>query len=282
MTQRSFSNYLLYEGVIESLLTIDNTTISSLARSLLYPQVNVVEEDCGTTLGLIQDLNFSVQGDILVETGEPITYNQIYTKLGAGVYSAGFRSASTCTSSEGICAKCAAGSNLLQPEPGVGSYLALSPLLNYATLTVTITNLPQELFLSTVDYDLALVIHNGQVIASGTSGSNIVLQVGDVPINQSVLVRYYISDSSSLLSYFAKSYSGALLGIKSLDAPMLTVPEKVYETIIPDEALFLAENELRQLNIDARYLSYIEEINNKLEKALAILYFYATFAYIND
>ena len=63
---------------------------------------------------------------------------------------------------------------------------------------------------------------------------------------------------------------------------MLTVPEKVYETIIPDEALFLAENELRQLNIDARYLSYIEEINNKLEKALAILYFYATFAYIND
>lgn len=272
---RSYSNYLLFEGIVENLLG-DDSVISTLASSLLLPTVKLVEEDCNTSLGSKTRLTFDLEGDILVETKLPLTYSDIYSLLQSGKYNVGLRRASSCNSEGGICRICAQGSLLGETIPAVGNGIILVPQFQYRTDFFKSDGVRANYPLRT-DYDIAKVVVDGQVVQTCNNGESLIL-TSIPPLNKSFIVKYYISDSSSLLGYLGRTYSGGLLGIQPLDTPPLSVKESLYNEILSDGQIATLEDEVSQLStIETRYFEYAQSVHSKLEKSLLLLYLYSIF-----
>lgn len=273
---RTYSNYLLFEGVLDSLAG-SNNIVGTMARSVVTPTVKIVEEDCGTTLGTEVTINFDIEGDILLATDTPLTYSDIYSLLSSGTYKAGIRKASSCISKGGVCRKCAAGTMLGATIPAVGEGFELAPEFNYKTEYFIGDGIRKSYPLRD-DYDVAKVIINGLVTKVLTGATHVDFTTAPAP-GQKFIVRYYTADSSSLLGYTARSFSGGLLGVRPLDTPPLVIREELYNSILQEGQIAILEEEVSAISgIDSKYMDYVSKVHSNLERCLMLLFTYAIFS----
>ena len=273
---RTYSNYLLFEGVLDS-LSSSSDIVGTMAKSVVTPVVKIVEEDCGTTLGTEVVVNFDLEGDILLSTNTPLTYSHIYSLLSSGVYKVGVRKASSCISKGGVCRKCAAGSMLGATIPAIGEGFQLVPEFNYKTEYFVGDGIRKSYLLRT-DYDVAKVIINGLVVKVLSGETHVDFTVAPAP-GQKFIIRYYTADSSSLLGYIARSFSGGLLGVRPLDTPPLVIREELYNSILQEGQIAILEEEVLAISgIDSKYMDYVAKVHSKLEKCLMLLFTYAIFS----
>lgn len=278
---RTYSGFLLFENLLDFIPTT-NSSLYGFGKFVLSPRVPIVQEDCGTTVGTIIDLNYDHEGELELATDLTLTKARIDTLLAAGTYSIVVRSTHSCTSIGGVCQKCYAGTYIDQSIPPVGSTVEITPLYNYQTDvlrgTGTLSYFP--LTESPESYIKALVIKNGLIVTSGVviSGNSLTVTPA-LPLNSNLVVKYYKITTQPFMGFLSKTYSGSLLGIKELPTEALPLRTSLFQSIIDTSKLTLMEGELKTFPlIPDSYKSYSPKISNKLERALYILSLYALFS----
>lgn len=271
---RTFSNYLLFEGVLDSLASSSANIVQSMANNLLTPLVKVVEEDCETSLGTYGELTFGDEGEIIIGQSTPLTYQDIYLLLSQGKYKVNFRKTNSCISKGGVCRTCLRGSMLGENIPSIGEYVKVIPEFNYRSERLQGTGTPSTFTLRN-DFDIAKVVVSGEVTDILLPNKTSV--VVDTP--GTFLIRYYTSDSTSLLGYLGRTFSGGLLGINPLPTPPLLIKESLYNDVLSDTQISILEEEVSNLStIEDRFIDYSKDIHSKLEKSLFLLFLFAVFS----
>ena len=277
---RSYSNFLLFEDVLEYLPTTA-PGITRAANLLINPQVTLVEEDCGTILGKQETLSFASEGLIELATDAPLVRSRIISLLAQGKYKISIRDPSTCTSDGGICKKCFNASILdrgLQVK--VGDKVSMTNQYIYHADALVGPGNTFPLTKSLDLYNLLIVIKSGVVLASSTySVSNQTLTL-NLPLgpSDSVVVYYLKFSDNLLLNYLAKSYSGSLIGLLPLLSDYLPIPSQLYQSFLSDSLLALMKIEISGYkDIPLDMIDYIDVIIDKLEKALYIILLYAIY-----
>lgn len=270
---RSYSALLVLENVFDSIDTSD-LMLSDLCQRIFYPNVEVVEDYCHTLLGEEVDVNYEVEGYTELSTGESITRSRIEELLSLGIYRVRIRSLSTCISEGGVCAKCYHSSRPDEPYPEVGSVVIIEPLFVKSTEVLVLDSrrtLP--LSLESDSYDGLLVYCNqGLQPSNSYTVEGTTLTVTDTSIlpGTPVVVRYQSITTVPYMLWLADTYSGSLLGVKSLPSPLLPVPPLRLEQSLPD---YLLEPLLDTLSSDSsmtpgNLVEYAHTISNVLEKSL--------------
>lgn len=281
---RSFSNFLLFEDVLSN-LPAGSSLLQQAGDLLVNPMVKVVEDDCGTLLGEIMDLDFEKEGLVELATGVPLDRPRIAEILESGKYKVPIRTLHSCIAPGGICRACYEAQYLDRVAPPVNSQTKIDPLLNYQTDIIIGNNYATSFTLteSTDDFDDVIVIKNGLIATAGftISGNQMIFAVAPTYTDVYV-VRFYRETSEPLQGYMARSYSGDLLGMKPLPTLHTPIRESLYSTIISDGFLAMLQTELAPYKaIPSTYIEYIDRIHDKLEKTLFIIYLYAIFANVN-
>lgn len=84
---------------------------------------------------------------------------------------------------------------------------------------------------------------------------------------------------SSYYSYLAASYSGSLVGIKPFSKYQLSARHELVSTMLHDSLIDLASEELTQYKgIPSTYFDYLDSIQDKLERALFILFLFGVYS----
>jgi hypothetical protein len=284
MSLREYSNFLVFEGVLESIGNV-SPIMSQLRDMILYPHLKIVEADCNTFMGRVLPLTPDLTGEIEVSTGVALTKTRINYLYSKGIYTTQIRSINTCTSIDGICTKCFSGTLPEKSAPEVGSIVSIPPryILSFDIIignghsnTYTLNFAPEAT-------DTTLLFINGILSPSNTYDiqGNILTTLTPLPINDIIAVKNYGLSTSGLLGFFARSYSGAVFGIHELPTYPLPIRQGLYETVvIPDAVLDQAFTELEKFPITSTTLEYYGTINSNLEKALFLLYNYAIYSSI--
>lgn len=286
MSLREYSNFLVFEGVLES-IGKESPVMAQLLNRVIYPQLPVVEADCNTFVGNVIPLTPNLVGEIEVETGTNFTTTRINHLYSQGVYTTRIRSVGTCTSIGGICAKCYSATFPELPVPAVGTLITVPPRY-ILTYDIVIGNGIVNQF--TLNFapepgDTTLVFTNGPLAPPNTYDitNGVLTTLQPIIINGIVAVKNYGLNTSGLLGFFARSYSGAIFGIHELPTYPLPLRQGLYETVIlPANLLEQAFAELKNFPVTSTTLDYYGTINSSLEKALFILYNYAIYSSIQQ
>lgn len=281
---RTYSNFLLFEDILDN-LPPDNITLASSVASLNTPSVRVVEEDCGTLLGTTLDLTPEVEGLVELATGNNISRSRIETLLGQGKYKIAIRDLHSCNSVGGICRKCYEGQYLYTTAPAVNTISKLSSTMNIQTdiITGSDTSYSYRLSLDEEDYDYLILVQNGVPFTDFTVSGNILTFNNQIQDSVVFIVRYFKNTSEPLQGYMSRTYTGDLLGMKPLPSLPLLLKESLYSAILTDSILgSMSKAIYRYRTIPSTFLDYLDRIPNKLEKALFILYLYAIYANIQE
>lgn len=105
---RSYANTLMIANIYKNIPRRD-PVLHRFAKKILNPMVTVVNEDCGTTIGLKINTEEDVIGLIALDTNQPIDEAYLTALYQKGIYDVRVRDTSTCTSRGGVCAKCYRG-----------------------------------------------------------------------------------------------------------------------------------------------------------------------------
>lgn len=291
MSLRNYSNFLVFEGMLESL---PNTSpiMNQVAGDIIHPVLPVIEADCGTLVGEFSTLVPELEGSIEVSTGVAITEDRVLYLYSQNVHTAQIRSISSCTSIGGICAKCYSGSFPDLSVPAVGSLVTVSPryilevgMVQGTGYTTTLDILPNTFFNTAGSSDIIIVFLNGVIVPSNTYvivGNSITFAIAPA-LNARVIIKKYGNSTSGLLGFFARSYSGGLFGIHELPTYRLPLRQELYESLIlSDQVLDSMFRELSRYTLPSTSLDFYSRINSRLEKALFILYNYAIYASVQQ
>jgi len=278
---RTYSGFLLFENLLDSVPQI-NSSLYGFGKMVLSPRVTIVDDDCGTTVGTIVDLNYDREGELELATEATLTKSRIDSILSGGTYQIAVRTAHSCVSTDGVCQKCYAGTYIDAPIPPVGTVVEMSPSYNFQTdvLRGTGSLLYFSLSQAPDTYEKALVIQNGIIQTTGytISGSGITL-TSPLALNSNIVVKYYKTSTQPYMGYMADTYSGSLLGIKYLPTDSLVLRSGLFQKLIAEPQLVSMEKELKAFPlIPDSLLTYSTRIKNRLERALYILCLYSLFS----
>jgi hypothetical protein len=285
LSTRSYSNLIVIESIFDS-LTDTNADVLSLASSVFEPMVPVVEEDCGTTLGQIVDVNYELEGKIELATGLPFSHDRIIQLLTQGIYRTSVRDMSTCISEDGICQKCYHASRQKMAVPAVGTSVQILP--EYVTFTeaITVHSGVTEVALSQSPdlYDNAYVYRQGHLLtnAEGTiSGTTLTLS-NPIVSDGYIVVRYTTIIRAPFLFWLAGTYSGSMLGIKELPAPNLPLRKRLLTSLVPQSMLESLATHAGDLNgVPPESVEFLPSVQDPLEKALFVMVLYAVYLNVN-
>lgn len=256
---KSFAIFLLLENPLYA-LSITPPSIRALADRLFRPVVKIIEDDCGTTIGLEKGIR-SIMANQWVPTedpgvtryeyehlidldGNPFTNTQLLQYIGEGKDTVRVRHAGHCTSTGGVCKKCYYAHILA----------STSDFINPATSEVSKTY--YELPPTQLDI----------VLPSIGSAVRIYASRGEVkPFNA--------PSQKSLFAFTCESFIGSLIGAKAYDNfPLPVKPSLLTMGInrnVLDRALVEASPYLA-----ATHQRFINDIEDPLYKALAIVILY--------
>lgn len=270
---RSYSALLVLENVFDSIDTSD-LILSDLCQRIFHPKVEIVEDYCHTLLGEEIDVNYEIEGYIELSTGESLTRTRIEELLSFGIYKVRIRSISTCISEGGVCAKCYHSSRPDEPYPEIGSIVTVDPIFVKSTEVLILdSRLTLSLSLDSDSYDSLLVYCNQGLQPSSSytvDGTSLVFNDTSLLPGTPVVVRYQSITTVPYMLWLADTYSGSLLGVKSLPGPLLPVsPLRLVETL-PE---YLLEPLLSALSSDSsmapgNLVEYAHTIQDSLEKSL--------------
>lgn len=299
---RTFSNFLLFEDVLTSLPT-GSSLIENAASKLMAPTINIVEDDCGTLLGIISDVNYSIEGQVELSNSTIIDVNRINTLLAQGVSTVRIRTSSTCISKGGLCSLCCRAALPSTPKYLNGSWLldgtstlngidtfisgeriTLSSEFIYKTEVIIGDgiNSSYPIYQTSLDYTKTNYSMNPANYPFISSITDTAVNFNTVRNPEDVFVLHYYNVSSNpFLEYLAKSYSGGLFGIAPLPSYPLQIKPSLYQVMFSENQIHLFRNELNAYpNIPPTYLEYCDTIQDNLEKVLFIIYTYAIYANI--
>lgn len=256
---KSFAIFLLLENPLYA-LSIAPPSIRALADRLFRPVVKIVEEDCGTTIGLEKGIrsimaNQWVPPEDLDTTryeyehlidldGSPFTNTQLLQYIGEGQDTVRVRHSGHCTSTGGVCKKCYYAHLLT----------STSDFLNPTTSEVDIHY-----------YELPPVQPDVVIPGIGTA-VRIYASRGEVkPFN--------ISSQKSLFAFACESFIGSIIGAKAYDNFPLPVKPSLLTMGINRNVLDRAMVEASPY-LATTHQRFINDIEDPLYKALAIVILY--------
>lgn len=272
---RSYSSLLVFESVFDSMDQVDKDLVS-LANQVFSPTVRIVEDDCGTLLGEMIDVNFEAEGRVELSTDLPLSRTRIIDLLSNGVYQVFVRTLATCISDGGVCAKCYAASRPDASPKAVGDRVEVAPLFERST-EVLYTSAPSDslsLSVPSDTYESILLFRNGSLVpASSYTVDGDTLQMSEpVPADTYLVTRYITTTRAPYLLYLAETYSGSLLGIKALPRPLLSVrPKLLVENISQGLLEDVVQVTKKFKAIPPNMLEYLSNTHDALEKALFVI-----------
>lgn len=282
---RTYSGLLILEDLFDY-LPASSPNLVNFFYDISHPPIKIIEEDCRTLVGRNTPVNYDLGARIELSTGLPITQARVTSLLAAGVYNTSVRSTQSCMSVGGLCQECYRSTFLNKPLPGVGEVVRIPPTYVYQTDVIASngTTSTYSLTETSTNYDFALFITEGVVRETGYQINGSTLTLSPVPAsNTYMVVQFYKTSAQPFLGYLARSYSGAVLGLKSLDSVGLNVDPSLIQSQISDVKISNAMQELQTLFplISTNYIRYIETINDPLEKALYLTALYGIYGNVS-
>jgi hypothetical protein len=273
---REYSNFLLLEGVFDEIS--DNVlSIKNFSDLIFTPSMKVIEEDCGTTLGKIVETTHDISGRIETSTGEVITSDRVIQLLQAGSYTVFVRDLHHCTSEGGICQKDYVSSFPDYPVPEIGLYTKVPCLFLDEANSFLLDSSTTEFQLTREEgtYDSILVFKNGQLLPETeySIANNLLTLVSPGPAGKYLTCKFRVDLKLPYLGYLAKTYSGAIFGMKGLTTQSIQVPEGAIKDSIDENILNIVTTDLSKLvpHCPANLVEYSRKIRDKLERALFII-----------
>ena len=280
---RTYAGLLLLENIFDTLPS-DIADVTSMAQSIFYPNLPVVDFDCGTLLGKSITLSFESEGLVAADTGQALDYTRIYSLLSNGQYTINIRHTSACISQGGVCAKCYNSTYprdtpvfkgqraTIRPEYEVASEIIVFDPLNPTTVYTTVTN--------PIIYDNAYLFYKGQLVPSSnyTLVNGVLTLHPTLYISGQMVIRYTLTDTTSFMHWLASTYSGYILGMAPLPAAALPIRSLLLTSLILDNRLQSMCNYIKNLDqIPPTYVQYIDSIIDPLEKALYVIAIYTLY-----
>lgn len=282
MTMRSYSGLLVFEDIFE-FVPEDNPDVVNFARGIFQPNILVTEQDCGTTLGKIQEVNYELEGEVELATGLVISKARLEQLLFQGTYKVATRTLDTCISQDGVCQACYHASRQRLPIPNVGTRVTIEPEYEIDTLVIpgdpsqtvyTLTFDPEE-------YQFLYVYVQGVLLpetAYSVSGRNLTLTTPITEV-QNLVVKFTAYNRSPFLVWLASTFSGSLLGMSPLPAPRLPIRPQLLTSLIQENRLELLINYTDDLDkIPPNFRQYMRQIRDPLERSLYMLALNSIFA----
>lgn len=282
---RTYSNFLLFEEVLDFAPQSD-TTLYQFIQDMTRPAVRVVSADCQTTVGTMVPMSYEIEGLIELATDATITKTRIDTILATGTYSVAVRDLYSCVSPSGICVRCYQGTYIDKDVPAINDMVHLLPEYNYQTDVVLCNGIKKVFTLTetSADYEKALVLINGVIQTTGYSISGTTLTMAVAPVNGThIVIKFYKTTTQPFVGWLANSYSGSLLGMKPLPTQPLHIRPSLAQSLYSDEQLNIMALRLQNYKfIPSDSLQYVENIHDKLEKAIYIGMLYGIFSNVNN
>lgn len=287
---RTYANFLLFEDLLDN-LPIGAPLLTQMASNIISPRVQMIEEDCGTLLGSVEDTVFALEGKVELATDTALSRTRIEELLGEGKYTVAIRDLHSCISTGGICKKCfQATYPTYTNEIVIGQSIQVPSSLNYQSdvLVTDGINRTFNLTQNQDDYYSVIVVKNGLIVPTNmytlTYDTIVLNDALPIDINTVYVVHFYKANSEPLLGYISKTYTGGLLGLTPLPALKTPIRESLYQTLISDSMILNMTSQLRPFKalIPTTYMDYLDRIHDRLEKALFILYLFAVFGNVNS
>lgn len=284
---RSYSSLLVFEDIFDYVPN-QNKDVTSLANMIFTPNVPVVTNDCETTLGLFQTVNYELEGAIELATGEVISRDRIDELLFHGTYQIATRTLSTCIAPNGVCQACYSASNPRATSiPKVGDRVTIQPEYYSSTDVIKASAGDKQWPLTVADgtYQFTYVYVDG--VLQNTNSYNISNSIltFNVPLasDNNVVVHYSSYNRAPYLVYLAKTYSGSMLGMKALPSQQLPIRSLLISSLIPQNKLELVVEYTKDISlIPEDYRTYIDSINDTLEKTLYTIAINCIFANVTS
>ena len=282
MTMRTYSGLLVLENLFDYIPT-NNPDIGNFATTIFNPNVQVVQADCLTTLGSVQNVNYELEGNVELATGLPLSKSRIDQLLFHGIYKISTRTLNTCVAPGGICQACYAASRPRLAVPAVGTSVVVYPEYVLGT-TVIPASIGQTVcplkFASTAYTDLYVYIEGVLLSPSSyTVSGNFLTLTTPMATLTNVTIHYIFQNRAPFLVWLASTYAGSLLGMKPLPSPMLPIRSQLLTSIIPQNRLELLVSYTNTITkIPEHFRTYCSQIKHPLEKALYLLAVNSIFA----
>lgn len=258
--------------------------LTNLATTVFTPNIPIVENDCGTTLGKFETVNYEAEGYVELATGLILSKARINQILSQGIYEVATRHLSTCISSGGVCKTCYVATYPDQPIPSVGDRVVILPeyVLAAEVLTITtgVTSYPlngqPDTYSKTFVYSEGLRLQT----PANYSISNSVLTLTVPPTHDTSMVVHYVDqDLTPFLVWLAETYSGSVFGMKALPRQNLPIRSLLLSSLITENRLQLVSEAIKNYpNVPSSQLEYLDSIEDPLEKSLYILALYSIYS----
>lgn len=280
---RTYSSLLLFENLFDSIPT-DSPDMVNLGRSIIEPNLIVLENDCRTTLGKFEEVNNETEGIVELATGIPLSRARIEMLLGQGIYEVATRHTSTCITKDGICTKCFAATYPDKPVPKLNDRVDIPPefLVNSEVIVVNSTTKEYSIRTAIDSFDKVYVYSEGVLLKPEVhykiSGSAFILT--EFPeYEKNVVLRCVKRDTFPFVAWLAKTFSGAIFGMDPLPAQALPVRSLLLSSLLDENRLQLVSEYLTKLRaIPANNIAYIDTIKDPLEKGLHMLALYCLYS----
>lgn len=242
---RSFANFIALGNIFDE-APEGAAEIRNMYNRVFKPVVTIVEENCGTKLGSIENI---LQGSSFIQPECP------------------------------RCEEDTVITSSVVPIVGKidlrGTRKTSPPILPDTVITAETVNKYRALGEYYIHVrDLPTCVSKGGVCRKCLWASGrISTTLGDIPAVGSKVVLDFTDDPTPFLSYLAKSYSGSLIGMKSYSGVKLPLREGLYEETLLKQTFITSF--YRKVSdsglVSAIDLQYALDIGSSLEKVLYIL-----------
>lgn len=273
---RNYTNSLLFESALDT-IGPSNPLLFETANDLFRPRVKIVEEDCSTLLGQSIYNSFRAVGLTETETGTPLTEARLQTLVAAGVAYVNVRSLDTCISKGGVCRVCLRSSRPDIVVPAVGFSYNVQPqiILDNSRLIAIVNQGSVELAYDPSQFDKIYVYANGVLMNPSlylVNGKELIFAVRFL-VDTIIIVKYLVYSNIQYYYWVADTYSGSLLGIKSIQNLGLPIRKLLLETLINKYNIETLTDRLNSSNLISQedFVTYIPQIKDPVESAVFVI-----------
>lgn len=279
---RTYSGLLLFENLFDY-IPPEEVDIYNLALTVLTPDLPIIEEDCGTTLGKFIHVSFELEGETELATDEIIDKTRIETLLSHGIYEVATRHTSTCVSEGGICASCYAATYPDQVRPQVNTRVKITPeyLVNSEIMMANTSSLQYPMITEVGTYDKTYVYINGKRLMNADYFIEDSIFTLKAPVTEemTIVIKCVKLDTFPFIVWLANTFSGSLFGMDPLPHQQLPVRSLLLASLLDENRLQLINEQLNKITtIPSDFLTYAGTIRDPLEKSLFMIALYCTYS----
>lgn len=273
---RSYTNTLIFESVLDGIGAM-SPAIAGVAATLFSPRVLVVEDNCDTGLGEVVAVSGKIEGKVELETDSPLSVARLTALALSGDTEVAIRSTSTCISLGGVCGKCLKASYPSISSPVIGNFYQIYPELEVESAVLdlpagqTVLTLP----FPAEKYDKLYVFEGGVITPSAdynVSGSTLTF-TSSSGFARRFKFKFIVLSNLPYYYWLGKTYSGSLVGIKSVADLRLPLRESLLTAFINSDQIDSLYSALAASDQGGEDLvQYIPSIKGSLERAVYILF----------